>query len=437
MLWQSLALAFLLAAAAAVACCVWLLAERRALRADRDRIAGDLAQRESAIEGYLDQVDQLQTALNEKQNQLTEQRAKLEGLGDNFKSLAADVLKQSSEQFLQLAKENFDGKQKDAAAQLEQRKQAIESLIKPIRESLDKHATAVATIEKERKTDQGSLTQQITSMLQSQKQLESETKGLANALRQTSVRGKWGELSLKRIAEMAGMIAHCDFDEQVTIWTGDKNQRPDMVVKLPSQRTIVVDAKAPMAGYLDAIHADNDADRDRFLKQHLANVEARVTELSRKDYSQRLSTAADFVVLFIPGDSFLSPAVQLKPDMIESALARGVVIATPTTLVSLLRVIELGWREQRIAQNAERIRDIGVDLHERIATVLEKISDHGKNLLRSITSYNELVGSAEGRLIPAARKFKELGAQSSKELPADPTPRIEVVPREIKQSVSE
>jgi DNA recombination protein RmuC len=436
-MWPTLFIIALILLAAAVAYCVWLFAERRALRAERDRVTGELAQRESAIEGYMDQIEQAQTTLNEKQNELTKASAQLEGIDDKFKALANDVLKQSNEQFLQLAKKTFDGEQKDAAAQLEQRKQAIESLIKPIRESLDKHSKAVTDIEKDRKQDQGSLKQQVASMLLSQKQLEHETKWLANSLRQSgSVRGKWGEMSLKRIAEMAGMVEHCDFDAQVKIWTGEKNQQPDMVVNLPSNRLIVVDAKAPMSGYLDAINTDNDQDRKQYLKQHSTNVEERVAELARKDYTQCLSYAADFVVLFIPGDSFLAPAVQSKPGMIESALARGVVIATPTTLISLLRVIEMGWREKKMAESAQEISKLGQDLHERIVTLVERLAQHHKSLKGAIDSYNKLVGSFEKNLIPGARKFKDLGAGSSKVLPADPAAQIEITPREVKQITS-
>lgn len=433
MLWQSLALAFLLAAAAAVAYCVWLLAERRALRTDRDRIANDLAQRESAIEGYLDQVEQLQATLNEKQNQLTEQRAKLEGLDDKFKSLAADVLKQSSEQFLQLAKENFDGKQKDAAAQLEQRKQAIESLVKPIRESLDKHAKAVTDIEKTREGAYQGLRQQLVSMIEDQKTLRGETANLVKALRRPDVRGRWGEVQLKRVAELAGMVENCDFTEQGTLTDG---LRPDMRVTLPGGREIVVDAKTPIDAFLAANEATTDADRDRELDRHVRHITDKIADLSSKRYQDQVRSA-DFVVLFIPGESFLYAAASRRQDLIEYAMTKGVVIATPTTLVALLKAVALGWREEKIAENARKISDLGKELHERIAVSLAHVERLGRSLESSVKSYNQFVGSFETRVVTSARKFKELGADSSKELPADPTPQIEIVPREIKQTVSE
>jgi DNA recombination protein RmuC len=433
MLWQTLALAFLLAAAAAVAYCVWLLAERRALRTDRDRIVSDLAQRETAIEGYLDQVEQLQATLNEKQNQLTEQRAKLEGLDDKFKSLAADVLKQSSEQFLQLAKENFDGKQKDAAAQLEQRKQAIEALIKPIRESLDKHAKAVTDIEKTREGAYQGLRQQLVSMIEDQKTLRGETANLVKALRRPDVRGRWGEVQLKRVAELAGMVENCDFTEQGTLTDG---LRPDMRVTLPGGREIVVDAKTPIDAFLAANEATTDADRDRELDRHVRHITDKIADLSSKRYQDQVRSA-DFVVLFIPGESFLYAAASRRQDLIEYAMTKGVVIATPTTLVALLKAVALGWREEKIAENARKISDLGKELHERIAVSLAHVERLGRSLESSVKSYNQFVGSFETRVVTSARKFKELGADSSKELPADPTPQIEIVPREIKQTISE
>lgn len=433
MLWQVLSITALLAAAAAVAYCVWLLAERRALRADRDRVANDLNQREKAIEGYLDQVEQLQATLNEKQNQLTEQRAKLEGLGDNFKSLAADVLKQSSEQFLQLAKENFDGKQKDAAAQLEQRKQAIESLIKPIRESLDKHAKAVTDIEKNREGAYHGLRQQLVSMIEDQKSLRGETANLVKALRKPDVRGRWGEVQLKRVAELAGMVENCDFTEQGTL---DDGLRPDMRVTLPGGREIVVDAKTPIDAFLAAIEATTDADRDRELDRHVRHITDKITELSSKRYQDQVRSA-DFVVLFIPGESFLYAAAGRRADLIEYAMTKGVVIATPTTLVALLKAVALGWREKKLEDHARKISEEGKELHKRIADALGHVERLGRSLESSVKSYNDFVGSFESRVVVSARRLKDLGAESAKAISDDPTPQIEIIPREVKQPVSE
>jgi DNA recombination protein RmuC len=432
MLWPALAIVSLILLAAAAGGCVWLLAERRALRADRDRVGNDLAQREAAIEGYLDQVEQLQTTLNEKQNLLTEQRAKLEGLDDKFKALANDVLKQSSEQFLQLAKKTFDGEQKDAAAQLEQRKQAIESLIKPIRESLDKHAKAVTDIEKTREGAYHGLRQQLVSMIEDQKTLRCETANLVTALRRPDVRGRWGEVQLKRVAELAGMVENCDFTDQGVLADG---LRPDMRVCLPGGREIVVDAKTPIDAFLASVEAKTDADRDRELDRHVRHITDKIADLSSKRYQDQVRSA-DFVVLFIPGESFLYAAASRRADLIEYAMTKGVVIATPTTLVALLKAVALGWREEKIAENARKISDLGKELHERIAVALGHAERLGRSLEASVKSYNQFVGSFETRIVSSARKFKELGADSSKELPADPTPQIEIVPREVKQTAS-
>lgn len=433
--WQILSITALVLFAAAVAYCVWLLAERRALRAERDRVADELGQRESAIEGYMDQIEKLQTTVNEKENQLTEQRAKHEGLDDKFKALANDVLKQSGEQFLQLAKQNFDGKQKDAAAQLEQRKQAIEALIKPIRESLDKHSKAVSDIEKDRKQDQGSLRQQLSSMIDVQQRLGDQTTALTTALKgSATARGRWGEITLRRVVEMAGMSAYCDFDEQVSIWNGEASQRPDMVVNLPSSRSIVIDAKAVGANYFQAMETDDDTQRRHLLHKHAGDLKSRVTELSRKSYAQSLTQAPDFVVLFVPGEAFLTAALDVETSLAESAMNSGVVIATPAILISLLRVVEMGWRETRMAENARKISDLGKELHERISVATGHVDKLGANLGRAVKSYNDFVGSFETRIVSSARKFKDLGADSPKELPADPAAQIEIMPREVKQA---
>ncbi len=435
--WQILFITALILLAAAAAGCVWLLAERRALRAERDRVTDELRQRESAIEGYMDQIDQLQGSVNEKENKLTEQRAKHEGLDDKFKALAGDVLKQSNEQFLQLAKKTFDGEQKDAAAQLEQRKQAIESLIKPIRESLDKHSKAVTDIEKDRKQDQGSLRQQLASMIDVQRRLGDQTTALTTALKgSATARGRWGEITLRRIVEMAGMSAYCDFDEQVTIWNGDDKLRPDMVVNLPSSRSIVIDAKAVGENYFQAMETDDPDQRKQFLARHASDLKSRVNDLSRKSYAQSLTQAPDFVVLFVPGEAFLTAALDAESSLAESAMANGVVIATPAILISLLRVVEMGWRETRMAENARKISDLGKELHERISVATGHVDKLGANLGRAVKSYNDFVGSFETRIVTSARKFKDLGADSPKELPADPAPQIEIIPREVKQNSS-
>ncbi len=409
---------------------VWLWTQRQTLTQQRDRIKGDLNHAN-------EQAESLRQAYADLDKQHAEQRAKHEGLDDKFKALAGDVLKQSNEQFLQLAKKTLDGEQKDAAAQLKQREQAIEALIKPIRESLDKHSKAVADIEKDRKQDQGSLKQQLASMIDVQRRLGDQTTALTTALKgSATARGQWGEITLRRIVEMAGMSAYCDFDEQVSIWNGEASQRPDMVVNLPSSRSIVIDAKAVGANYFQAMETDDDTQRRHLLHKHAGDLKSRVTELSRKSYAQSLTQAPDFVVLFVPGEAFLTAALDVETGLAESAMNAGVVIATPAILISLLRVVEMGWRETRMAENARKISDLGKELHERIAVATGHVDKLGNNLGRAVKAYNDFVGSFETRIVSSARKFKDLGADSPKELPADPAPQIEVLPRGVKQVTS-
>jgi DNA recombination protein RmuC len=359
----------------------------------------------------------------------------LKKVTETFDALAAKALEQSSKQFLQLASQKFQTEQKDAAAQLEQRKQAIEQLVKPVRETLDKYSESLGKMEAARVQAYGSLKEQLEGMLNDQRRLRQETANLVAALRRPEVRGRWGEMQLRRVAELAGMIPNCDFTEQTSVTAGPDaaRQRPDMVVKLPGGRTIVVDAKTPLDAFLSALEAIEDTQRETFFDQHAQQIETQVRRLAEKRYSDQFDRAPDFVVLFIPGESFLQAALQRRADLMESAFARGVVIATPATLIALLRAVALGWREQQIAENAQRISELGVELHERIATATGYIDAMGKNLEKTVKAYNSFVGSYESRVLSSARKFKDLGADSPKELPAESAlPQIESAVREIK-----
>ncbi len=426
-----------LLAAAALAAAAYLYASRLAVTRDRDRLTTDLASREQAIEGYLQQIDQHRTtlaerdaALHAKEIQLTEFRGKLEGLDDKFKSLAQEVLNQTNERFFQLAHEKFKGEQKDATAALEQRKIAIESLLKPIRESLDKHAKAVTDIEKTREGAYQGLRQQLTSMLEDQKSLRGETANLVKALRRPDVRGRWGEMQLRRVAELAGMIDRCDFTEQAAL---TPSLRPDMVVHLPAGRQIVVDAKTPIDAYLSALEASDDVSREECFGRFVRHVKDKVDELASKAYQAELPRPVDFVVLFIPGESFLQAALQRDVDLLERAFNRNVVIATPSTLIALLKAVAAGWREQQVAENAQRIADLGQELHRRIGTAIEHLGRLGNALESTVAHYNKLVGSVEQNVLPQTRRFEDLGARSQKELPAPGEVKvIETAPRPIK-----
>lgn len=401
---------------AAALCCGIFFMDRRHLRAQRDTLQRERDEARVSAEAVAAEASQLRTQVSvaEQSRKDAEEHFKQtqKQSQDTFDALAADVLKKSVEYFQKQADVTFEGKQK-------QNTQAIEAIVKPIREKLDQHAKAVAEMEKHREGAYHGLNQRLTSMIEDQRLLRDQAATLSNALRRTDVRGRWGEITLRRIAEMAGMVPHCDFDEQVTIWKGDASQRPDMVVKMPSDRMIIVDAKGVGNSYLKACEATEPAQRQAYMQQHLRDIESRVRDLSAKAYYENLEGSPDFVVLFIPGESFLHPAAELRPDLIEWALVNHVAIATPTTLIGLLKVIELGWREERLAENATKISQFGRDLHERLATAFTHLGKLGSSMETTVKHYNSLVGSLEHKVLPQSRRFKELGADSAKEHPAE------------------
>lgn len=423
--------------------CLYLVTSLRSLQGRHAELLATADESRRAADTYMDELVAARDKLARLETELTQERVHFEQrledlrkaeakLGDTFKALSGNVLKDAQEQFLALAKERLGGQHKDAQAQLDQRKAAIENLLKPIEKSLKQHGEAVTRIEKEREGSYHALRQQIASMQQAQGELRSETANLVKALRRPEVRGRWGEVQLRRVAELAGMIPHCDFDEQESVDTADARQRPDMVVKLPAGRTIVVDAKTPISAFVEAIECDVEADRERALQSHLRQMKQKVTDLSSKGYQAQFDRSPDFVVLFIPGESFLQAAVEREPGLIEWAMNLGVVIATPSTLIALLKAVEMGWREQRIAESAQQVQDLGVELHERLATVVKHFATVGTHLDRAVEAYNKTSGSIESRLLVTARKFKELGADSKKELPGEGAlPTVEVKPRRV------
>ena len=350
---------------------------------------------------------------------------------DTFKALAGDTLKASNEQFLQLAGERFSREQTEAAKQLEMRKQAVEALVKPLRERLEKHDTALQDVEKARREAYGSLKTQVGALIDDQRGLKKETANLVQALRRPDIRGRWGEIQLKRVAELAGMIDRCDFDEQVTVKSDAVSQSADMVVNLSNKRTIVVDAKTPLDAYISAIEAPDEEQRRTFLKVHTRQVTEKVDELSRRQYKEAFERSPDFVVLFIPGEPFLYGAVQCRPDLIDWAWQKGVAIATPNTLIALLRVIAIGWREEQLAASAREISELGRQLHKRVYDAVAHVGKLGGSLEAAVKAYNRFLGSLETRVIVSARRFEELGAGSGKALPEQIDP-IEAIPREVK-----
>lgn len=336
-------------------------------------------------------------------------------LKDTFNSLAGDALKSNTAQFLQLARENMKQHQIKAEDNLGQKEKAIEGLVKPIRDALDKTETEIRRMENERKQAQGALNQQLQSIADSHRLLQSETRNLVQALRRPEVRGQWGELTLKRLAELAGMAEHCDFHEQQSVDTGQGQQRPDMVVRMPDKREIVVDAKTPLDAYLSAVESGDDNERQGHLEHHTRNVRARIRELSGKAYWRQFRFSPEFVVLFIPGDQFLSAALEIDHTLLEEALSQNVILATPTSFVALLRAIAYGWRQEALAENADTIREVGQDMYDRLLTFAEHLSKLGRSLDSSVDNFNRAVGSYDSRVLPGARKFVDMGINARKE----------------------
>jgi len=347
-------------------------------------------------------------------------------LGDTFAALSLEALKNNNAEFLRLAQEKLRQFHIQAEGDLAKKEQAIEHLVTPIKELLEKTRNQIREIEHERKEAYGSISKHLESLAQTQQLLHGETRNLVQALRRPEVRGQWGELTLRRLVELAGMVQHCDFYEQEHTGTVEGAIRPDMIVRMPGGREIVVDVKTPLDAYLSAVEAADDATRRQHLERHSRKVRERVQELAGKSYWSQFKHSPDFVVLFIPGEHFLSAALDHDPALLEDALARKVILATPTSLVALLRAIAFGWNQEAITENAERIRDLGEDLYKRLATFGEHLDKIGRQLKGSVETYNKAVGSYERQVMSGARKFTELGISGAKPLDA---------PEQIEQDV--
>ncbi len=337
-------------------------------------------------------------------------------MAQSFSVASSEALKNNSEEFLKLAQENLKQFQIKAQGDLEQKEKSIESLLRPIKETLQKTEQQFRQIENERKEAYGSITKHLETMTQTQQILHSETRNLVQALRRPEVRGQWGEMTLKRLAELAGMVEYCDFYEQEHTNTADGAMRPDMIIRMPGGREIIVDAKTPLDAYLSAVEAPDDATRDMHLTRHARKVRERVRELAARSYWSQFNNSPDFVVMFIPGDQFLSAALDVDRALLEDALRQKVILATPTSFVALLRAVAFGWQQQALAKNAEQIRDLGVDLHKRLCVFSEHLAKLGRSLGSSLEHYNKAVGSFEHQIIPGARKFTELGISAPKTL---------------------
>lgn len=377
---------------------------RAALRIEALRV--DLAQAQVRLEaGTLKESERL--------SQLEQSEVHLRAA---FDSIAAHTLRSNSEMFLKLARESMGRDQALASGALKEREVAIAQLVEPLRAALVRTEEQVQALERERREAFGTLRAQIEQLAGGHAQLQRETRNLVTALRRPEVRGRWGELTLRRLVELAGLSEHCDFTEQLHVAGDEGALRPDLVVHMPDARDLVIDAKTPLDGYLAAIDAQTEEERTQGLRKHAQQVETRVRELASKGYWMQFERSPEFAVLFLPGDQFLSAALAERPDILENALGQSVIIATPSTLIALLKAVAYGWRQTAVAHNAALIRDLGQELHRRLSTFHAHLGRTGQRLSAAVEAYNAAVGSLESKVMPQARRFNELGVTTDEAL---------------------
>lgn len=409
-----------------------------ALDADLDSLRGELSRADAARSTAEARLEGATKSVAEQRALLDEAKVRF---ADAFRSLAADALAHNSKGFLVLAEEKFKALSQSAQTDLESRRSAVAELIAPLSAALSEYQKEARGLEEKRLREIGTVGEQLRALAVSQGQLQNETSRLVNALKSPQVRGRWGEIALRKTAELAGMTRYCDFVEQESVDTDQGRLRPDLVVKLPAGREVVVDSKVPLGGFMDALEADSEDGRAQAMQKHAAQMRQHISRLSSKEYWNQFPTAPEFVVMFIPNDSFLAAAAEQDPGLVESALAQNVVIATPTTFIALLRAVAFGWRQEVMTENAQRISALGQELADRMATVSAHLSDLGRAMTRSVEAYNAAVGSFENRLFASARKFRELGVEGKKEIsePAlvDYTPRqLDLSPLDLPDSAA-
>jgi len=418
----------------------WLIARARASS------LGALSQeRLTIIQKQDEKINELTNTLNQERQEKIEVMTRLEAsqksiedqlklietmkqeMKDTFNALSLEALKSSSEEFLRLASENLGKIVEATKGRLGEHQAVMEGIIKPLQDTLKRYEEQINLMEGERKKMYGGLEEQLRAVALSNEILQKETFNLVTALRKPQVRGRWGEMQLLRVAELSGMSQYCDFSLQTTIDSEKGKLRPDMVVHLPSQREIIVDSKVPLDAYLDAISAKTEEERRLNLSRHAQQIRGHIKNLSSKEYWGQFEKSPEFVVLFIPGESFLSAALEADPSILEFALEKKIIIATPTTFIALLRAVSFGWHKEMLAEHAQKINDLAKELYERFSITLKHFDELGTALKKATENYNKTVGSLESRILPSLRRFKELGVSVTSELPV--AEEITVFPR--------
>jgi DNA recombination protein RmuC len=338
-----------------------------------------------------------------------------ERLSESFKALSAEALQAGMAQLTELARSQLQASQAEAKGELDQRRQAVEQLVAPIKDQLGRVDTQLQVLDRERRESRGRLEQQLRTLTETGEKLRTETGALVTALRKPNTRGQWGQMQLRNVVELSGMVRHCDFVEQSSLGggAGGGTLRPDLIVNLPGDKHVIVDAKAPLQGVLDAYQARDESEREAHLRDHARLLRKHVRALADKEYWAGLDSAPDFVVLFLPGEHLYGAALEVDPTLIEDAMARGVLITTPTTLLAVLRAVAYGWQQERVAESAQAVSELGRELHGRLVKLSELLATLGSRLNSTVRAYNDTIGSYEARVLPGARRFADHGAAAA------------------------